>query len=98
MGELFTDKMTRPVRVSGDDVQYPADAAAAGAEGTVIAQCSISEAGSVHDCRVLKHVAFMDAPVLSALQSWHMKPATLDGKPVALRSYTFPPIHIAKPR
>ena len=37
-------------------------------------------------------------PVVAALQSWHMKPATLDGKPVALRSYTFPPIHIAKPK
>lgn len=97
VGLLFTDQMTRPVRVSGPDPQYPDAAREARASGVVLAQCDISESGAVHGCRIIKHVPFMDQPVLEALQSWQMKPATLDGKPVALRSYNFT-LKIVAPR
>jgi TonB family protein len=89
VGMLFTDQMTRPARISGADPEYSDAAIKAGVSGVVIAQCDVSEAGVVHGCRILKHVPFMDQPVLDALQSWRMKPATLEGKPVALRSYNF---------
>jgi hypothetical protein len=35
--------------------------------------------------------------VLDALNTWHMKPATREGKPVALRSYPFA-VKIVAPR
>jgi serine/threonine-protein kinase len=89
VGEVLTDQMVKPQKISGDDVRYSAEALKVGSKGLVLAKCAISELGSVHDCKIIKGVPFMDQPVLDALQSWKMKPATLDGKPVALRSYTF---------
>jgi TonB family protein len=97
VGEIFSEQMTRPARVTGADVSYPAEARTASIEGTVIAQCAISEAGAVHDCKILKHLPFLDQPVLDALNTWHMKPATREGKPVALRSYPFA-VKIVAPR
>lgn len=97
VGEVFSEQMTRPARVSGEDVSYPSEARKASIEGTVVAQCAISELGAVHDCRILKHLPFLDQPVLDALNTWRMKPATRDGKPVALRSYPFT-VKIVAPR
>ena len=88
-GELYSDGMTRPQRLSGDDPKYTSAALMAHVSGTFMAKCDVSVEGRVHDCKVIKHVEMMDDAVLEAFQSWKMKPAEKDGKPVAVRSYLF---------
>lgn len=88
-GALFTEQMTRPVRISGEDPRFSEDAIRNESGGLAIAQCSVSAEGAVSGCRIVKSVKFMDEAVVESLQGWRMKPATLDGKPVALRNFTF---------
>jgi TonB family protein len=76
--------MTAPVRVSGGNPTVPREAREAKVEGTVVAKCIITEAGSTSGCRIVKGLPFMDAPVLAALAGWKFTPAQKDGKPIAV--------------
>jgi periplasmic protein TonB len=82
-----------PLRVGGEvkapilqqkvDPTYPEAARKARMEGVVILEAIITASGSVEDVRVLKSVnPLLDASAVRAVQQWHYKPATLNGRAV----------------
>jgi len=75
---------TAPVLIEKADPLYPADALAAGVEGTVVMQIYINEQGSVQHVHVVSSPGFgLDAAALAAAHRFRFKPATSDGAPVA---------------
>ena len=74
--------------ISGRDPSYPREAREAKVSGTMIVRCTITTAGSLTGCRVLKGLPFMDGPVLSAMAARRYTPVLLRGKPVNV-DYTF---------
>ena len=84
----FNDRMTLPRKISGPDPKYTDKALGHEVEGTMEARCIITVEGTVHGCRVVKSVLFMDRAVINALELRRYTPARLDGKPVEIY-YTF---------
>ncbi len=83
---LPLDRMDEPVLLEGPEVSYPLQALAAGAQGRVSADCTITDEGRVADCEVLKSdVPAVDASVIDALQKRIYCPATRDAWPVSVR-------------
>jgi TonB family protein len=64
---------------------YPADALAAGVDGTVVAEILVNEAGIVSDARVLKSVPPLDEAALKAVREWRYDPTIVDGKAVPVK-------------
>ena len=84
----FSGGMTRPMLLSGRDPIYTAQAREAKVEGTMVARCTITTAGSVTNCRILKSLPHMEKSVLDALYSRRYTPVMWEGKPVAV-NYVF---------
>jgi TonB family protein len=84
----FNDKMTEPVLISGPSPEYTSLALQRRVEGTMVIRCVITVAGTVHGCRVIKSLPFMDRAAVTALEQRKYKPALQEGKPVDVY-YTF---------
>jgi protein TonB len=86
----FDNSMNPPQRQQGPPLEYTQKALEREVEGTMLVRCIVDVDGSVHDCRVLRSVPFMDRAVVEVLERSRYKPATRrgDGKPVAV-DYTF---------
>lgn len=55
-----------------------------GFQGDVIVEVTIDKLGNVIDLRLLQGVGRgIDEKVIATLRSWHYKPATMDGEPIA---------------
>ena len=55
-----------------------------GFQGDVIVEVTIDKLGNVIDLKLLRGVGRgIDEKVLATLRSWHYKPATMDGEPIA---------------
>ena len=80
----FSDGMTRPKLIDMIPPQYAREAREANVKGLFLAECVISSAGSLQNCRVLKGLPYMDQAVLSALARWRYTPVIYQGKPVAV--------------
>jgi protein TonB len=78
----FGEGMTRPERLSGNEVQYTREAREARVEGLVIVKCVVTIEGDLKNCRLVKPLPFMEANILEALKSWKYKPATFQGKKI----------------
>jgi TonB family protein len=64
--------------------QYPASASSRGIEGTVIAEATIDEQGSISDVRVLRSAdEQLDTAVVEAVRQWLFVPTMLNGAPTA---------------
>jgi TonB family protein len=61
---------------------YPADAQAAGADGTVVIQAIIAKNGSVKDARVVQSIPQLDAAAVGAVRQWLFTPTLLNNVPV----------------
>ncbi len=85
----FTQGMTRPQLLAGPAIAYPREAIEAHVEGTMLARCVITTAGTLEDCRIIKGLAYMDQPVLAALARYRFSPVTYEGRPVAVQ-YVIP--------
>ena len=86
-----TEDVTPPRAVSMQAPDYPADAKAAGIEGTVIVRYVVTEEGEVEDVVALRGPPELVAVCVAAVESWRFMPAIKDGKPVAVhRMATFP--------
>ena len=59
---------------------FPAEAFAAGIQGTILAEIVIDATGDVTDVRVV----MLDDAALKAVQEWHFAP-TVNGQPVPVR-------------
>jgi TonB family protein len=84
----FSDDLTPPVLLSGPSPEYTPMALERRVEGTMAIRCVISVDGTVHGCRVIKSLPFMDRAAISALERRKYKPALREGQPVNVY-YTF---------
>jgi TonB family protein len=84
----FSDKLTPPVLISGPSPEYTPQALERRVEGTMVIRCVISVDGTVHGCRVIKSLPFMDRAAVAALEQRKYKPALRAGQPVDVY-YTF---------
>jgi protein TonB len=68
--------------------EYPADAKAAGLEGTVVIRYVVNEQGDVTDVRAMKGPPELHAVCVAAVKAMRFKPALdADGKPVMVVRY-----------
>jgi serine/threonine-protein kinase len=84
----FGPEMTRPTMLSGSDPVFTREAIVAGVEGMMIAKCTITTAGTLQNCRIVKGLPYMDQAMLDALATRKYTPVMLQGKPVAVE-YVF---------
>ena len=74
-----------PVRVHSPDPHYPEEARHARVQGVVILQTIIDKVGNVTDIKVLKGLpSGLTEAAVEAVSKWRFKPATHEGKPVAV--------------
>jgi protein TonB len=78
------DVDTRPKRLSCSDPSWPREALEAKVSGTVVAKCTVTTAGSLSGCRIVKGLPFMDGPVLASLATCRYSPAMAKGTAVAV--------------
>jgi bla regulator protein BlaR1 len=76
----------RPEAIHTVSPVYPAEARKNRIEGTTIVKAVIDEQGEIQDPAVYKSSGHpdLDQAALDAVSQWRFKPATLDGKPVAV--------------
>jgi periplasmic protein TonB len=84
----FNATMSPPALLSGPPLEYTQQALEREVEGTMLVKCVVRVDGTVHDCRVLKSVPFMDRAVVSVLERRRYKPATQGGQQLDVE-YTF---------
>jgi protein TonB len=84
----FRETMSPPRRLSGPDPQYTPQALEHEVEGTMLVRCVVTVEGTVHGCRVVKSLPFMDRAVIDALEQRRYAPALENGIPVEVE-YAF---------
>jgi protein TonB len=84
----FNDEMKAPVLISGPALEYTRQALEREIEGVMVVECVVTVEGTVHACRVLESLPFMDRAVIDNLERRRYKPATLAGRPLDVQ-YTF---------
>ena len=72
--------------VSKPSPVYPAIARAAGLQGTVILQATISKTGTIENLRVLSGSPMLQQAALNAVQQWRYRPYLLNGDPVEVET------------
>ena len=65
---------------------YPAIAIAAGIQGVVVLQATISGTGSIKNLRVISGPSMLQQAALDAVRSWRYKPYLLNGEPVEVET------------
>jgi TonB family protein len=74
-----------PERIHAPDPRYPEEARQARIQGVVILQTVIDTLGNVTDVKVLKGLpSGLTESAIEAVGQWRFRPATLDGRPVAV--------------
>jgi TonB family protein len=74
-----------PERIYAPDPVYPEEARQARVQGVVILQTIINAVGKVTDIKVLKGLpSGLTEAAVEAVSKWEFRPATLEGKPVAV--------------
>ncbi len=53
-------------------------------QGKVVLEAVIGTDGDVEELRVLRSIPMLDKPAADAVCCWKYRPATLDGRPVAV--------------
>ena len=77
--------VTAPALIERVEPGYPETARKLRQEGTVVLEAVITSAGTVDEVRVVASAGpLLDAAALSAVRSWHYRPATLNGRAVAV--------------
>ncbi len=85
-GPIFvTGDVQKPEKISDVQPQYSEIARKARIQGVVILQTIISKEGQIEDVKVLKGLPMgLSEAAVDAVRQWKYKPATLNGKPVAV--------------
>jgi periplasmic protein TonB len=66
--------------------QYPAIPKAAGIQGTVVLQATISRTGSIENLRVISGPPMLQQAAIDAVRTWRYKPYLLNGDPVEVET------------
>ena len=80
-------EMVPPRLLLGPEPRYPQAALLQQLGGTVVVRCTVTDGGSVQDCRVVKSVPLLDEAALQAVQGRHYAPALYEGRPVSVWMY-----------
>lgn len=89
--QRVTEDVTPPKALSMAAPPYPADAKAAGIEGTVVVKYVVTETGEVTNVSAVRGPEELRAVCEAAVKGWKFEPALKDGKPVAVhRMARFP--------
>jgi protein TonB len=76
--------VTAPVRTRVVEPVYPPAALAAGVQGTVELDITISTEGDVADARVTRSIPMLDQAAVQAVEKWKYAPTLIAGSPVAV--------------
>ncbi len=77
--------VARPLKIFAPKPSYPEEARAARIQGTVLLQVVVTAEGEVVDPTVLKGLPLgLSESALETVKTWTFKPATKDGRPVAV--------------
>jgi protein TonB len=78
-------EVSAPVAVTTVQPIYPEAARRARIQGTVVVQAIIDQTGLVTEVQVLRALPLgLDQAAADAIKKWKFKPATLNGRPVAV--------------
>ena len=81
----ITGDVTQPERINEAKPQYTEIARKARIQGVVILQATIDKNGDITDVKVLRGLQMgLTEAAVAAVTQWKFKPATLNGKPVAV--------------
>jgi TonB family protein len=79
---LYVEEL--PQAISKVQPILPEAARRARIEGTVMIQARVLEDGTVGETRIVKSIPALDGAAIAAVRQWRFKPATSEGKPVAV--------------
>jgi TonB family protein len=80
------DGVTAPRATYSPPAEFSEQARQAKYEGTVVLMATVSAGGKVADVRVVSSAGMgLDEKAIEAVRRWKFKPATKDGKPVAVQ-------------
>lgn len=77
--------------------RFPAEARQAGIQGAVVVEVIVDQEGCVRHPKVLKGVPSLDRAALAMVQSWTFRPASLEGKDVAVHYVLVVPFKLSDP-
>jgi periplasmic protein TonB len=81
--------MTRPILLeSGREPDYTPEALEAHVQGLMTVECVVTLEGRLQQCRAIHPLPYMERAVVDALMTRRYMPATLHGRPLAVR-YVF---------
>lgn len=87
-----------PVPITKVDPKYPAEAIRQNIEGEVVLYAIIRANGSVDSIQIVRHLdPLVDREAVAALAQWKFRPATRNGKPVAVEAVVHIPFNYKPP-
>jgi len=96
MPRIVHQEIKGPMRVSSGVVSallllktipaYPPIAKAAGVQGTVVLQATISKSGTIENLRVASGPAMLGQAAMDAVREWRYRPYLLNGEPVEVET------------
>lgn len=87
-----------PVPITKVDPKYPAEAIRQNIEGEVVLYAIIRANGSVDSIQIVRHLdSLVDREAVAALAQWKFRPATRNGKPVAVEAVVHIPFNYKPP-
>jgi protein TonB len=87
--------VTRPVAIYAPEPEYSEEGRKARLQGTVVVELVVDPSGKTRSFKVLQSLGLgLDEQALKAVASWRFRPATKDGKPVAVVADVYVGFHL----
>lgn len=84
-GTVLPDRAVRPKAIERVEPQFPLELVRSAFNERVTIEAVVGADGALRDVRYVSGNREMMPAVIAALPKWRFEPATLDGKPVAVR-------------
>ncbi len=87
--------VTRPVAIYAPEPEYSDEGRKARLQGTVVVELIVDPSGKTRNFRVIQSLGLgLDEQALKTVATWRFKPATRDGKPVAVIADIYVGFHL----